>query len=107
MAIVQEWLSRSGQLPLSIRVLSYLNVSYATGQAVLALADIIDRYSTRWSDFDLCVPHYFYQSFHATDNHAPILKSIHFHGQRTSRTYNFQLTCPRLERATFLYFSMR
>jgi hypothetical protein len=46
--------------------------------------------------------------FHATDNHAPILKSIRFHCSRNynSGNSNFQLTCPCLERADLSRFRM-
>jgi hypothetical protein len=68
--IAQEWLARSGQLPLSIRIL--VNTF---GIIHSALVDIINQYSTRWSDPDLYLPSHYYQHFHATDD-APILKSI-------------------------------
>ena len=67
--IAQEWLARSGQLPLSICI--YAEPDYH--QAVSALADIINPYSSRWSDLDLYIPQNCYQYFHAT---TPILKSI-------------------------------
>ena len=94
-AIVREWLARSGQLPLSIRIFS----TTQNELTVSALAKIINQYSHRWSDFDLCIPHDVYQYFHATDNHAPILKSIRFHSYGFNK-YHFQLTCPRLQRAS-------
>jgi hypothetical protein len=94
--IAQAWLARSGQLPLSIRILSGF---YNT--AIPALADIINQYSTRWSDLDLFIPDCYYQHFHATDMHAPILKSIRFNCSIRAEIVNFQLTCPRLERAHF------
>ena len=97
--VAQEWLARSGQLPLSIRILAR-NV-----QTVPALADITNRYSTRWSDLDLCMPPDFYQHFCAIDNHAPTLKSIRFHSS-PDMSSNFKLTCPRLERASLAYFPM-
>ena len=71
--IAQEWLARSGRLPLSICILS---TSY--NDAVSALADIINQYSARWSDLDLYIPDHYYQRFYATDNHAPIFKSTLF-----------------------------
>jgi hypothetical protein len=64
--IAQEWLARSGQLPLSIRIFSELYVR----KAVSALADIINQYSTRWSELDLYMPQYYFQHFQANDNHA-------------------------------------
>ena len=101
--IAQEWLARSGRLPLSIRIFS----EYHGSNKISALADIINLYSARWSDLDLYIPVSCYQHFHATDNHAPILKSIRF---RSSAYFgmmtNFQLTCPRLERACLSSLSL-
>jgi hypothetical protein len=104
--IAQEWLTRSGQLPLSIFILSTFY-----NKTVLALIDIINQYSTRWSSLDLCIHDIYYQHFHAYDNHAvihaPILKSIRLHraANRSATTLNFQLaSCPRLERASLSQF---
>ena len=100
--IAQEWLARSGQLPLSIRIYSK---SYK--KPVAALANIINQYSTRWSDLDLYIPDSYYQCFRATDTHAPILKSIQFHcSVNVKMSLNFQLFCPRLERASLSCFPM-
>jgi hypothetical protein len=100
--IAQEWLVRSGQLPLSIRIFSDINNE--SGGVVSALADIINQYSTRWSDLELYMPQNYYEHFHATDDHAPILKSVRFHCSDNPRpnamNLKFQLTCPRLERAS-------
>ena len=94
--IAQEWLSRSGQLPLSIRICSKLYEH----ETFSALADIINQYSPRWSNLDLYIPDTYYKYFHGTDNHAPILKSIRFSCSFYRKMMNLQLTCPRLERAT-------
>jgi F-box-like len=99
-SITQEWLSRSGQLPLSIHIFAFHN------EAVSALATIINQHSTRWSELDLCIPPHCYQFFRATENHAPTLKSIRFHCSFSTMNLNFQLTCPRLERASLEYFPM-
>ena len=91
--IAKEWLSPSGYLPLFIRIFS----RYKT-KTLSRLADIINQHSTRWSNLDLDMPGYYFQRFHATNNHAPILKFIRFHCSKPS--INFQLlNCPRLERA--------
>ena len=98
--VAQEWLARSGQLPLSIHILAHNN------KPVSSLSDIIKRYSTRWSHLDLCMPPDYYQHIQAIDNHAPALKSIRFHSFDDEMSLNFQLTCPRLERATLEKLSM-
>ena len=98
--LTQEWLSRSGQLPLAIRISSNLH------EAVLALANIINQYSARWSDLDLFIPDSYYQHFRATDNHAPLLKSIRLNCSTYVETSIIHLICPRLERAFLSYFPM-
>ena len=105
--IAQEWLARSGQLPLSIRISSTFH-----NESVSALFDIINQYSNRWSDLDFNIPDHCYELFHATDNHAPILRSIRFHSHEDihmgafASNLEIQLTCPRLERASFFDFPM-
>ena len=102
--LAQEWLARSGQLPLSIRIFALNNNN---DKRVSALAVIINQYSTRWFDLDFCIPSDCYQHFHGIDNHAPTLKSIRFDSiDGGAMSLNFQLTCPRLERATFERFPM-
>ena len=99
--IAQEWLTRSGQLPLSINI--FANTCNTT---LTALADIINQHSTRWFNLDLFILPHCYQHFHATDNHAPILKYLRFHscGIGNLMNLNLQLTCPRLERASLSMF---
>ena len=104
--MAQEWLGRSGRLPLFIQILSTFD-----NESVSALVDVINQYSNRWSDLDLDIPERYYQLFHATDNHAPILKSIRFHCPYKSdaistSNLNLQLTCPRLERACLTNFPL-
>ena len=109
--LAREWLARSGELPLSIRICSGMHAR--ASEAVSALADIINQYSTRWSDLDLNMPSYICKYFHAIDNHAPILKSIRFFCRadlldlNLQNFQNFQLTCPRLERAYFSFVQMK
>ena len=98
--IAMKWLARSGHLPLSIRIFSRFK-----NKTLSRLADVINQYSTRWSNLDLYIPDCYFQHFHATDNHAAILKSIRFHCSENAIDLNFQpLNCPRLERAHLSYF---
>ena len=100
--VAQEWLARSGQLPLYIRIFAHIN------ETASALVHIINRYSTRWSDLDLSIPRGCYQYFHAIDNHAPTLKSIQLYSLNDGMSFflKVQLTCPRLERASLERFPM-
>ena len=102
--IAQEWLARSGQLPLSIRIISKPHIFFTPVHRVAELADITNQYSTRWSHFELCLPQSHYRYFHPSDNHAPILKTIRFHNYSDvdvapEHNTDFHLTCPRLQRA--------
>ena len=99
--LAQEWLSRSGQLPLTIRIISLSE----SGDAILPLANIVNQYSARWSKLDLSISDYSFHHFHPIDNHAPMLKSIRFSCPGDAMTLDFQpLTCPRLEKATLSFF---
>ena len=103
--IAREWLARSGYLPLSIRI-----SSRPKHKALARVANIINEYSTRWSEIDLYMPLRYFQYFHATDNHAPILKSIRFFcpENEASNTLKFQpLNCPRLERACLSFVPLK
>jgi len=86
------------------------NHSHPCKKAVSELADIVNQYSTRWSDLDFYLPDCYYHMFHATDNHAPILKSIRFHSGSSAQTpihSNFQLICPRLEAANLSFVRLK
>ena len=103
--ITQEWLARSGQLPQSISIFSEPH----RDRAVFALAKIVNQYSTRWSDLYLYMPPGYYSWFRASDNHAPILKSIRFCNSTIYFSYaenNFQLSCRRLEKANLSSVAM-
>ena len=93
------------KLPLSICISS---IYYHDSEldVVSALAGVVNQYYTRWSKLDLYIPDDYYQCFHATDNHAPMLKSIRFVSSYNARNLKFQLTCPRLERASLAYFPL-
>ena len=56
----------------------------------------------------VCLPHYFYQAFHATDNHAPILKSIHFPCEPKCGTCKLSANLSTFGKDHFfVFFSMR
>jgi hypothetical protein len=67
-------------------------------------SNIVNQYSSRWSDLDLYIPESYYPQFYGTDNHAPILKSIRFHCSDSATLKLQPLTCPCLERATLSFF---
>ena len=65
--IAREWLIRSGQLPLSIRIISTFY-----NKTLTALVEIINQHSNRWSNLELYIPDGCYERFHSYDNHAVI-----------------------------------
>ena len=103
--IVQEWLARSGQLPLSIRIRVYPDTAEACEPAVAVLADSLNQYSTRWSDFGILMPQILYRYFHAT--YAPNLKSIRLYSRddRNDSRTDFHINCPHLQRAWLSFCS--
>jgi hypothetical protein len=105
-SIAQEWLSRSGQLPLSIYIRTK-SVTVWLYHQISALANIVNHYSSRWSNLDLYIPRLCYQYFHGLGNGtATILKSIRFHCLDNVMDLDFPLTCPRLERVNLTLFSL-
>jgi hypothetical protein len=97
-SITQEWLTRSGQLPLSICIIT----RFSRDDQIPALIDIINQYSSRWSNLDLYMPDKYYRLLRAT---APILKSIRFDcSSGVGMTLDCPLTCPRLERVDLTKF---
>ena len=58
--LVKDWLSRSGQLPLSIRIF-FRPIRSTTEADFRFFAEIINQYSSRWRHFDLSVPANFFK----------------------------------------------
>lgn len=86
MAIVQEWLARSGQFPLSIRIFSTPNGIPSTSmhQTITALAYNIVLVGSILIFVSL--KHYPY--FGASNNDAPILESIRCHHSKGITEHN-------------------
>jgi hypothetical protein len=74
-SVAREWLARSGQRPLSIRIVWKSN-SYPVS---LLFATVIKNESSRWHTFHLSIPHQFYHFFGGSTLSAPILESLQFH----------------------------
>ena len=68
--LVKDWLSRSGQHPLSIRI--FFRPIRSTAEADFRFfAEIINQYSSRWRHFDLSVPAKFSKFFSSRGNPGP------------------------------------
>ncbi|KAF8879884.1 hypothetical protein CPB84DRAFT_1751542 [Gymnopilus junonius] len=59
--VIQEWLGRSGQMPLSIR--AYANERWTPSTEAVNLIDSINRESRRWEMLDLRMPYKFTSLF--------------------------------------------
>ena len=96
--LVKDWISRSGQHPLSIRIV--FRPIRSTAEADFRFfADIINQCSSRWRHFDLSVPAKFSRFIQAegTQGHAPMLESLRL--DIRGRRSKFDLvTCPRLRK---------
>lgn len=120
-SLLREWLARSGQHPLSIRLrhsserqdansdYGFLEgrVSESSGanpktyaSAALAVPRIIASVSERWCHIDFVFPEAYYQAFHLVKNRLPLLTSIL---STYSEPTNIHLNClvPRLIYAMF------
>ena len=98
-SITQEWLARSGELPLSIYIFTK---SSRDDDQIPALINIINQYSSRWSSLDLFIPRHHYTCFDGT---APVLNSVRFTPLFSGgMLLNFPLICPRLKRVDILNF---
>ena len=90
--LAREWLSRSGQLPLTINVTCYtmMNISSSQMNAMEAIIKLINEYAHRWQDLQLRVP-------------ASLLQGIRSDSQGRSTLRNLLIVCH--ERTHFFPFS--
>ncbi|KIM47149.1 hypothetical protein M413DRAFT_440662 [Hebeloma cylindrosporum] len=75
--LLDEWLSRSGHLPLSIRLSASEDVSWAGANSEDMMKSIA-KYSSRWRNIDIRIPSLCYHHLPSCDNEQsfPLLHSI-------------------------------
>ncbi|PPQ81576.1 hypothetical protein CVT25_013419 [Psilocybe cyanescens] len=78
--LAQDWLSRAGQLPLSLRIVVTIDStprhSASELQSFKPFVSLINRYSARWKDLDIACPDWFLM-FLAMETHgSPILQRL-------------------------------
>ncbi|KAF8181830.1 hypothetical protein BJ912DRAFT_906679, partial [Pholiota molesta] len=88
MSLIQEWLSRAGQLPLSIRL---INNSFLHNDSTFLhsddihqmrlIIDLVNQYSPRWRNLIIHLPTYVFPWFATVGNHAPILEYLKVEGK--------------------------
>ena len=96
-SLVRDWLSRSGQLPLSICISfgPMQRLSREVTEETISLAEIINQYSARWYHFDLSSPAHVARYFRAKELHAPILESFRLDSGDPNIHF---VTCPRVQK---------
>jgi len=84
--ILDEWLSRSGQLPLSIHLKFSFNrkdssaVNGIHPPPMLRVMDVVSRASTRLHDVDICIPGFLCDRLSSTFRAAPLLHDVKLRG---------------------------
>jgi len=72
----KQWLSRSGQLPLSIQIYPHPSVSLDLSDPLVAeLINIVNSYSHRWESLEVAIVPELYP-FHGLSKSTPILKTL-------------------------------
>ena len=105
--MLDEWLSRSGQLPLSIHLKFGLdNKTCSAGiypLPILRVMDVVARSSTRLCNVDLCIPEFLCDRLSSTFRAAPLLHDVKLRGfyPKTVTLPVGQLTRVRLNPTTF------
>ncbi|CAA7265066.1 unnamed protein product [Cyclocybe aegerita] len=76
--LIEEWLSRSGELPLSISV-TYVEMDLAPPpHAILEnIVDVLNRFSRRWQDLDLSIPFTLLPALCGNGDGVSILNTLH------------------------------
>jgi len=96
--LVKDWLSRSGQLPLSIRIfVRPITLSVKPKMDFGYLAGIIKQYSSRWRHFELSAQSNIARYFRAEGSYAPILESLLLAIPDSRHKFDL-VVCPRLKK---------
>ena len=96
--LAQDWLARSGQLPLSIRLVVKCDLTDFNLPLATTLSTLVSDLSSRWHTLHLDVPWKIYRIFSSgPEFSAPILESLYFHSDDVQRSEFALLHCPRLQ----------
>ncbi|KAF8155535.1 hypothetical protein B0H34DRAFT_713691 [Crassisporium funariophilum] len=71
--LLEEWLARSGNLPLSIRLSSSKEIQWGGTKLDEDIIKVVNLYSSRWHYLDLRLPSFCYASLPAPEESFPIL----------------------------------
>jgi hypothetical protein len=87
---IDEWLARSGQLPLNISLYYDHEVPWhsLTLKAYIPIFNILNKYSSRWHILNLSIPPHFHQSLQPDS--LPLLEQLHI----TCKSIGLHLTFP-------------
>ncbi|KDR86104.1 hypothetical protein GALMADRAFT_235339 [Galerina marginata CBS 339.88] len=94
--IAQQWLLRSGDLPLSIHIHSAIDRNEdvnRSGSEIITrcrpLIEIVNHYSKRWDHLHLNIPHFMFSYFCGDAHGAPILRKLCVEPD----SYNYSTEC--------------
>ena len=97
-SLAREWLSRSGRLPLSIRIV-WKQYDPTLRPAFLNFLAVANEKSSRWHTLHISVSPEIYSTFGGSKLKTPILESLHFHSdvfKPNGKTSFLLRHCPRL-----------
>ncbi|KDR84863.1 hypothetical protein GALMADRAFT_131637 [Galerina marginata CBS 339.88] len=85
--VMEDWLHRSGGLPISLRLISKSDYDWRSPNAEWAL-EVMGDFASRWRSLDLRLPMYCYKFLPPPEESMPFLKSLHL---SPSGSWNAQL----------------
>ncbi|KAF8905458.1 hypothetical protein CPB84DRAFT_1745415 [Gymnopilus junonius] len=104
--LLGQWLSRTGDLPLSLRLFSDEEVPWGTPSNSGSALEVMRKYSSRWQDLDLRIPTSCYKFLPRREETLPLLRSLHVNppggqGERkhvidmssSAQIYSLSLSC--------------
>ncbi|KAF8966612.1 hypothetical protein BDZ97DRAFT_621343 [Flammula alnicola] len=109
--LIEQWLSRSGHLPLSIHLSSLADMSWV-GATFEGILGTINKHSTRWCNLDIRLPSPCYKYLPVGDdaNSFPLLQSITLKppGGQSDREHRVNIfSTPQLRRLTLSCLYLR
>lgn len=74
--LLEEWLSRTGDLPLSLRLCSEEEIHWSSSPTPGTAIEVIRKYASRWKDLDLRLPTSCYKFLPTSESCLPLLQSL-------------------------------